>query len=135
MRYLDREVARAANKQARRINHFFGGHYSWSLICSEKYYWNSLKYVFRNPVRAGICQAVQNYPFSSLQDDRFDLKDLFAPDARHIELDLDWLNEPFLSEQEEAIRYGIRNEGNSELATRKKVEPSSESRPMCNTKR
>lgn len=30
-------------------------------------YLNSYKYIYNNPVKAGICQSVESYPFSSLQ--------------------------------------------------------------------
>ena len=67
--YLNREVSRAANKKAARINHFFGGRYKWSIITNEIYYWNALKYVYRNPVKANICTAVGTYKYSSLNDE------------------------------------------------------------------
>ena len=30
------------------------------------YYWNALKYVYRNPVEAGLCDRVESYPYSSI---------------------------------------------------------------------
>ena len=46
--------------------HFFGGRYKWTIIQDDIYYWNSIKYVFRNPVDAGICSLVEEYKYSSL---------------------------------------------------------------------
>jgi putative transposase len=111
MKYFHREVARKANRISGRINHFFGGRYKWSIVGTESYYWNALKYVFRNPVRAGICTEVSDYEFSSLNrpsDFTWLLSDFFLNPSVHIEIDLDWLNEPFLSEIEEAIQKGLR---------------------------
>jgi len=66
MRYLLREVCRKINQQAGRINHVFGGPYRWSVISNTSYFLHCLKYVYRNPVTAGICERVEDYPFSSV---------------------------------------------------------------------
>ncbi|MCM2352988.1 MAG: transposase [Pseudobdellovibrio sp.] len=66
MEHIQREVAKKANRKSARINHFFGGPYKWSLIYEEPYYWNAVKYIFRNPVRAGLCSDVLEYKYSSL---------------------------------------------------------------------
>lgn len=111
MKYFHREVARNANRIAGRINHFFGGRYKWSLISTELYYWNALKYVFRNPVRAGICEDVRGYSHSSLNrslDFKWELSDFFLDPTREVDLNLEWLNEPFQTEIEEAIGKSLR---------------------------
>ncbi len=109
MKYLHREVARKANRASGRINHFFGGRYKWSLIGTELYYWNAVKYVFRNPVKAGICGSVREYPHSSLNDSsNWKMIDPFYQSAGAIELDLDWLEEAFRAEQETGIQSALR---------------------------
>ncbi len=112
MEHIQRDVAKKANRQSIRINHFFGGPYKWSLIYEENYYWNAVKYIFRNPIRAGICQTVADYRFSSLNraNEKFQWKmvDFFIDKKKSIILDNDWLNEPFLNEIEEAIRFALR---------------------------
>lgn len=110
MKYFHREVARLANRQAGRINHFWGGRYKWSLIRTENYYWTAVKYIFRNPVRAGICKLVGEYFFSSLNQPTFpwQMMDFFNVEDKSIDLNLDWLNEPFLIEEEQAIRKALR---------------------------
>jgi putative transposase len=112
MQFVQRSVAQSANKKVRRINHFFGGPYKWSIIESENYYWNCLKYIFRNPVRAEICYNVNQYKFSSLntkpKDFKWSMVDFHSSEQSEIELNLEWLNEPFGSEIEEKIRFGLR---------------------------
>jgi len=66
MLYLMREGARAINKKAGRINHVFGAPYKWSLITHRRYYLHAVRYVYQNPVKAGIVDRVENYPFSTL---------------------------------------------------------------------
>ncbi len=112
MKYLHREVARKANQSANRVNHFFGSRYKWSVIYNENYYWNAVKYIFRNPIRAGICSLVSDYKYSSLNKKSifFEWKmiDFFNHSKDEIEIDLDWLNEPFLKETEVAIGKALR---------------------------
>jgi putative transposase len=110
MKYFHREVARRANRLAGRTNHFWGGRYKWSLIGTEYYYWNVTKYVFRNPVKSGICKSVNDYQFSSLNQPSFpwQMTDFFNEPNRLIELNDEWLNEPFFNEEEEAIKKALR---------------------------
>jgi REP element-mobilizing transposase RayT len=112
MTYLHREVAKRANKVSGRMNHFFGGRYKWSRICDETYFWNTIKYVLRNPVEAEICSRVEDYKFSSLNTTSssvvWSTRDVFATEKRAIELDLDWLNDKFIPEHKRAIQKGLR---------------------------
>lgn len=110
MQHLQREVARKANRKVARTNHFFGSRYKWTLVVGEEYYWNSVKYVFRNPVRAGLCKRVEQYQFSSLNcgQSQWLMTDFFRDRSKPVELDRDWLNEPFLKEKEIAISKALR---------------------------
>jgi putative transposase len=109
MKYFHREVAKQANKKMGRNNHFFGGRYKWSLITTENYYWNCVKYILRNPVRAKICNKVEDYEFSTLNlgsNNRFKIKNFFV--SEEIDLDLVWLNQSQSTEQEELLKKAIR---------------------------
>lgn len=70
MCYLLREVCREVNRRTSRINHLFGGPYKWSLINNTSYYLHCLKYIYRNPVAAGLVDCVQDYAFSSIHAHR-----------------------------------------------------------------
>jgi len=112
MKYLHREVARQANQQSKRTNHFFGGRYKWSLIAQENYYWTAIRYVFRNPVRAGICNSVTDYPYSSLNraspSFQWQLANFFTDRQQIVELDTDWLNQCIDHEAEQAVKKALR---------------------------
>lgn len=74
-------------------------------ILSAKYYRNAYKYVYRNPVEAGLCRTVQEFEYSSLKGllgrrcesapviDNVGL--IYAP-AKVLE----WLNTPFAEAEE-----------------------------------
>lgn len=111
MNYMHREVAKRANKKAKRINHFFGGRYKPCLIQNENYYWNAVKYVFRNPVDAGLCNRVEKYKYSSLNfsdSQLWQMVDFFTFPQNTINLDLNWLNEAHPHMQRLAIKKGLR---------------------------
>lgn len=67
MNYLLREVSKRIGEEAGRKNQIFGGPYHWSVITNSIYYHHAYKYVYRNPVHAGICAKVEDYKYSSLR--------------------------------------------------------------------
>lgn len=70
MEWFQRSANRRIHRRSGRINHLFGGPYSASLIRNEYYYFHALKYLFRNPIEAGLCNVVEEYEFSSLKSSR-----------------------------------------------------------------
>lgn len=78
------------------VNQVFGGRYKWCLIQSQQYLSNCYRYVYQNPVRAGLVKRCEDYPFSTIRctnghttfsipiHDKFGFKDDFG---------LRWLNE------------------------------------------
>jgi putative transposase len=59
MNYFIREVSREVSRENKRINQTFGGPYHWCIL-------DSYKYVYRNPVDAGITNNCEDYFYSSL---------------------------------------------------------------------
>jgi putative transposase len=70
MHFLQKQLSNRINFQSGRINHLWGGRYKWSLIETEYYYEQVFRYVYQNPLRAGICSSVEFYPYSSWNPDR-----------------------------------------------------------------
>ena len=59
-------VSDEINYRAGRINHVFGGPYKWTLLKNWFQYQHVVRYVYQNPVRAGMTRSTRSYPFSSL---------------------------------------------------------------------
>jgi putative transposase len=119
MAYLNREASRTLNLLSGRSGHLFGGKYYWSLIDSPLYYVNAIKYVYRNPVKAGLVARVEDYPHSTITclAGRRPLRfPLFAPAhiawaAAHsdrIGQFLEWLNRAYPESTQEALRKALR---------------------------
>ena len=50
------------------INHIFGNRYSPTIIESNNHLINVIRYIYQNPVRAGITNNVFDYPYSTLSN-------------------------------------------------------------------
>lgn len=85
-------------------NKMFGGRYKWSLLTSRPHYLNVLKYVFRNPVKAQICQQVENYSFSSFKNFSLQINS-YIDYSEYI----DWFNTSHDEKQNDSIKKGLRN--------------------------
>lgn len=53
------------NKKYNRVGHLFQNRYDSENIDDEKYLFTALRYIHQNPVKAGICDEVENYRWSS----------------------------------------------------------------------
>jgi REP element-mobilizing transposase RayT len=112
-------VTRLSNLLSGRSGRLFGSRYHQSLINSSRYFGHAFKYVYRNPVRAKLCDKVEQYPYSTLHGQLgkshlpFPLyftkvgMELALPSS-DCSAQLDWLNRPFPAEAETLIQTGLR---------------------------
>lgn len=66
MWHLMSQVSRELTEASGRINQTFGGPYYSSLIASHHHFLHAYKYVYRNPVEAGLSKTVEGYKYSTL---------------------------------------------------------------------
>lgn len=64
--YFMRETSREITRLTGRINQTYGNRNHQTYLGNPMYFINSYKYVYLNPVRAKICERVEEYPYSSL---------------------------------------------------------------------
>lgn len=101
MKFFMSETGRDLRGCSGRINRIYGSRFHRSLIDSPLYFHHAYKYVYRNPVEAGLIAKVEDYPYSTLPGllgkSRIAvpiLDDLnWGSYAERIE-NLDWLNRP-----------------------------------------
>ena len=65
MHHLGGAYAQAFNRRHRRSGHVFEGRYHSPLVESDSYLEALCRYVVRNPVRAGLCDRPEDWPWSS----------------------------------------------------------------------
>lgn len=65
MHLINSKYGRYYNREHNRTGHVFDGRYKAIPIQNERYLLAVLRYVHRNPVRAGICTKISQYRWSS----------------------------------------------------------------------
>lgn len=107
---LQKSVSRTINSESGRVNHVFGGPYKASLITTSEYYSMVYRYIFRNPVEAGICKCVEDYLFSTLRSDQIPVTSPLSGICSLLPMTaLDhWLNEPSDENIRNSIRKGLK---------------------------
>ena len=63
---LNGRYAQLFNQRYRRRGHVFEARFSSRVVCDEPHYEATLEYVRQNPVRAGICEAADEWPWSKV---------------------------------------------------------------------
>jgi hypothetical protein len=111
--YFMRETSKEISRQAGRINQVYGSRNYKTFIGSYHYFMNTYKYVYRNPVRAGLCEKVEDYPFSTLYGlhGRNHLVIPLEEDALlfgDYDRSMEWLNRPSTPEAEEHMSLALR---------------------------
>jgi REP element-mobilizing transposase RayT len=127
-------ITRILNTQTGRSGHVFGGPYHWSLINGTRYFGHALKYVYRNPVKAGLCEKPEDWPFSTLSglvgNGHLPFPIHFTRPGMEVGLPnetvspmLEWLNRPFSQEAEKAIQEGLRRKRFERILDRRHRRP------------
>ena len=65
MQRLNCTYARYYNKKYDRVGYVFRDRYKSEGIYDEQHLYNCIKYIYDNPVKAGICSKAKNYPYSN----------------------------------------------------------------------
>ncbi len=98
----------------------FGARFYASLVTNPNYFAHALKYVYRNPVKAGLAQKAEDFPFSTLASLYGDALatvpitrptnglDCYLPRADQLEAFRHWLNTPHKKEEALAIQRALR---------------------------
>jgi putative transposase len=120
MAEFGRSITQSFNLISGRSGHLFGGNYKATLIEDPNHFATVQKYVYRNPVRAGLVERVEDYPFSTIHRQLGNgplgfpmASPMMAPGANaFIPHDTDrlltWLNQPFKNEEQDAIKKALR---------------------------
>jgi putative transposase len=114
MRYLMTETSRAVARTSHRINRIYGARYRWTIIKSPAHYAHAVKYVYRNPVKAGISKKVELYPWSTILEEGGPIKRSphplefteYLPPAN--DDFIKWLNENCGEEHDQRVQAALR---------------------------
>ena len=65
MQRINTTYGKYYNKKYSRVGYVFRDRYKAEGIYSEKHLYNCIKYIYNNPVKAGICNKPEEYPYSN----------------------------------------------------------------------
>ena len=104
-------------KLGNRINQTFAGRYFKTIIQQPNYYLNCYKYVYRNPIEAGLSEKAELYPYSTLSQ-KLGLNTLSVPiiyddtlfegPSKVVEQTLEWINTKPSSKNWKATNSALR---------------------------
>ena len=75
MQRLNTTYAKYYNKKYNRIGYVFRDRYKSEGIYNEEQLYNCIKYIYDNPVKAGICNRPEEYPYSNYKKINKNLKE------------------------------------------------------------
>jgi putative transposase len=113
MMNLMRRTSRRITRSGCRINETYAGRHYKCVLASTSYFLNAYKYNYRNPVEAGLCARVEDYPFSTLRG-KLGLDDVMLPLTEDTILlsdplgTVEWLNRTPDPEKLEGVRYALK---------------------------
>ena len=111
---LMRDTSRRMNAEVSRINQNWGESAFRTEVTQAEYFSNVYRYVYQNPIRAGLSKSVETYPYSTLAGLLGQTK-IFIPlieDSTLFEGDvsktLEWLNDRQDENSVSMIRSGLK---------------------------
>lgn len=77
MQRLNTKYGKYYNKKYTRVGYVFRDRYKAEGIYNERYLYNCLKYIYDNPVKAGICDKAEEYPYSNYKKIKIELNERY----------------------------------------------------------
>jgi REP element-mobilizing transposase RayT len=112
-------ATRIMNVMSGRTGRVFGARYHWTAVQNPLYYVHAIKYIYRNPVKAGLADEVGGYAYSSFAGltgraplpfavlSPVNRLDCLVSGLSPTELEA-WLNQPYKTEDAEGIKKAFR---------------------------
>ena len=82
MQRINTTYGKYYNKKYSRVGYVFRDRYKAEGIYSEKHLYNCIKYIHNNPVKAGICNKAEEYPYSNYKMMRTEFKEKYSSMAK-----------------------------------------------------
>ena len=115
MAYFMKATSDEITYQTGRINQTYGARHYKTIIKSHHYFLNAYKYVYRNPVDAGLAKRVELYPYSTLSG-LLGYQPLLIPLEEDSTLFSDelgtikWLNESPCEQDRHSVREALKKQ-------------------------
>lgn len=112
MFYFMKDTTKKMQRELGRINRIYGSRYRGCLIENQHYLMNVYKYIYLNPIRAGLAARAEQYQFSTLNNNlnlpfKLDPVVPLSLQSHNRELECRWINETFSLEESSSIKTGL----------------------------
>lgn len=107
-----KETSRYLTAAGNRINQTYGNRYFWTIIDSFHHFLHAYKYVYFNPVKAGLVDRAEQYKYSTLNG-LLGLSHIFIPTVEDtllfpdVESNLNWINTRPAQSDWDAVRNAL----------------------------
>ncbi|MFG1487475.1 transposase [Halobacteriovorax sp. RZ-1] len=108
MMYFNRRLSREINRRAKRENHCFANEYKATIVNDQRYLETVYRYIYQNPMRAGLTEDIHSYPYSSLHFSSYEAKQFNFEPHFHFEREKAFGEKRYCAEMEKIIRSGLR---------------------------
>jgi len=78
MHRLNTKYGKYYNKKYNRVGYVFRDRYKSEAIYNEKHMYCCIKYIYNNPVKAGICNNAEDYPYSNYKNISINYEDNYV---------------------------------------------------------
>ncbi|MBK25594.1 MAG: hypothetical protein CME70_16475 [Halobacteriovorax sp.] len=120
MEHFNRRLSKKINQEAKMQNHKFANRYKWTIVGTRSYLFNIYRYIYQNPIRAGLCQRCIDYPYTSLRFSPSQLRILGIKVHLNYFEYRQWMEERGGCEFEDVIRKGL-NKSHFEINSKTRV--------------
>ena len=107
---FNRNIGNGIRLKTNRINRIFGDRYKLSLVDNPQYYSIVIKYIYQNPIRAGLVTNCENYCYSTLFYMINSLPfviPLINPISKCDNEILKWINDRYSEEENSSLKMAI----------------------------
>ena len=108
---INKHFSKIIAAKSNRINKILGGRYGWTIIAHENHYKNVYRYVYQNPLRAGIVLKCEDYKYSTLRY-KINSYRFCVPVEPLLDiedgLNLSWINSSYENEQVQVIKKSLK---------------------------
>ncbi len=109
MKHLNLKFSQLLGKASGRINHKFSNRYKWCIVDQQNYLLNVYRYIYQNPVRAGLTNDCSRYPYSSIHLTSFEAKLINYEPHLIYGKEKSWMERQFGCDFDLVIRNGLKN--------------------------
>lgn len=107
MKLFNLKLSLLISKKSGVINHKFSNRYGWTIVNNHSYLLNVYRYIYQNPVRAGLVKGSFDYPYSSLHFSSYESRLFCHKPHFHYKREKYWIERRYGEDFDRIIRNSL----------------------------